>query len=62
MGSGSRTQGGGLSSRNPPKTVFRRKRLNIRVPVFEGTGVRVLNRGVGWTAGTARQGELPTSA
>lgn len=32
-------------------------RLGIRVPVFEGTGDLVLNRGAGWIAGTARPGE-----
>ncbi len=31
-------------------------RLNIRVPVFEGTDELVLNRGSGWIAGTSRPG------
>jgi sortase A len=33
------------------------KRLRIRVPVFEGTDDRILNRGAGWIVGTARPGE-----
>ena len=40
-----------------PLAVLRVSRLNIQVPVFEGTGDLVLNRGVGWIAGTARPGE-----
>jgi hypothetical protein len=60
MGSDSRTEGL-LSSRNPPKAVFSLNKLNIRVPVFDGTVDLVLKRCVGWIAGTARPGE-PTSA
>ena len=44
-----------------PLAVLRMERLNIRVPVFEGTGDLVLNRGVGWIAGTARPGEAGNS-
>ncbi len=33
------------------------ERLKIRAPVFEGTDDLVLNRGVGWIAGTAKPGE-----
>jgi sortase A len=44
-----------------PLGVLRIDRLKIRVPVFEGTGEFVLNRGVGWIAGTARPGEAGNS-
>jgi len=37
--------------------VLRFKRLDLRVPVFEGTDRWTLNRGAGWIAGTARPGE-----
>jgi sortase A len=40
-----------------PLATLRLARLNIRVPVFEGTDELVLNRGVGWISGTARPGE-----
>jgi sortase A len=33
------------------------EKLRLRAAVFEGTGDLVLNRGVGWIAGTARPGE-----
>jgi len=46
-----------LSHTGSPLAVLRIGRLNIRVPVFEGTDELVLNRGVGWIAGTARPGE-----
>jgi len=39
-----------------PLAVLRLDRLRIRVPVFEGTGDLVLNRGAGWITGTARPG------
>jgi sortase A len=40
-----------------PVAMLSLARLNIRVPVFEGTDNLSLNRGVGWVAGTARPGE-----
>lgn len=40
-----------------PLGVISLARLKIRAPVFEGVGDLVLNRGVGWIAGTARPGE-----
>jgi len=40
-----------------PMAVLDIGRLRIRVPVFEGTSDLVLNRGLGWIAGTARPGE-----
>jgi sortase A len=36
--------------------VLELERLGIRVPVFEGTDDRTLNRGAGWIAGTAKPG------
>jgi sortase A len=43
--------------KNSPLAVLRIDRLNIRVPVFEGTDELVLNRGAGWILGTAKPGE-----
>jgi len=40
-----------------PLAVLNIGRLRIRVPVFEGTDDLVLNRGLGWIAGTAKPGE-----
>lgn len=40
-----------------PMAVLRVEKLNLRVPVFEGTDAVVLNRGVGWIDGTAKPGE-----
>lgn len=40
-----------------PLAVVRIERLNIRVPVFDGTNDLALNRGAGWIAGTAKLGE-----
>jgi sortase A len=40
-----------------PLALLRVPRLEIEVPVFEGTDDLVLNRGVGWIAGTASPGE-----
>lgn len=37
--------------------VVRIERLNVRVPVYEGTDALALNRGAGWIAGTAWPGE-----
>jgi sortase A len=37
--------------------VLRFEKLNLRVPVFEGTDDWTLNRGAGWIEGTARPGE-----
>jgi sortase A len=37
--------------------VLRVARVNLRVPVFEGTDEWVLNRGVGWIRGTAKPGQ-----
>ena len=39
-----------------PIAVLRLEKLSVRVPVFEGTDELVLNRGVGWIAGSARPG------
>jgi len=44
-------------SKHLPMAVLDISRLRIRVPVFEGTDDLVLNRGLGWIAGTARPGE-----
>ena len=41
----------------PPVAVVRIEKVDLRVPVFEGTDELTLNRGVGWIAGTARPGE-----
>jgi sortase A len=46
-----------LIHKGAPLAVLSIARLGIRVPVFEGTDELVLNRGVGWIAGTARPGE-----
>jgi sortase A len=40
-----------------PLAVLTINRLNIRVPVFEGTDELVLNRGAGWIVGTAKPGD-----
>jgi sortase A len=40
-----------------PLAVISLARLNIRAPVFEGTDDLILNRGLGWIAGTARPGD-----
>jgi len=40
-----------------PWAVLSIEKLNIRVPVFDGTDDLVLNRGVGWIIGTAKSGE-----
>jgi len=40
-----------------PLAVVSIGKLRIRAPVFEGTSDLILNRGVGWIAGTARPGE-----
>jgi sortase A len=50
-----------LIEKDVPLGVLRLDRLHIRVPVFEGTDDLVLNRGVGWIAGTARPGEAGNS-
>jgi LPXTG-site transpeptidase (sortase) family protein len=42
---------------NLPLAFLRFERLNIRVPVFEGTDPRTLTRGTGWIVGTTRPGE-----
>jgi sortase A len=47
-----------LKKTGTPLAVLRVGRLRIRVPVFEGTGVLVLNRGAGWIPGTAKPGEV----
>ncbi|MCX6627614.1 MAG: class D sortase [Candidatus Solibacter sp.] len=46
-----------LVKKDAPMAVLRIEKLKVRVPVFEGTDDLVLNRGVGWIAGTARPGE-----
>jgi sortase A len=40
-----------------PLAVLTINKLHVRVPIFEGTDELVLNRGLGWIAGTARPGE-----
>ena len=50
-----------LIKKDAPMGVLRLDRLRIRVPIFEGTDELVLNRGVGWIAGTARLGEAGNS-
>ncbi len=45
-----------LLKKDAPMGVLRLDRLRIRVLIFEGTDDLVLNRGVGWIAGTARPG------
>jgi sortase A len=50
-----------LIKKDAPMGVLRLDRLRIRVPIFEGTDELVLNRGVGWIAGTARPGEAGDS-
>ena len=40
-----------------PLAVLRIGKVNMRVPVFEGTNELVLNSGAGWIPGTARPGE-----
>jgi sortase A len=40
-----------------PLGIIRIERLSIRAPIFEGTDDLVLNRGVGWIAGTAKPGD-----
>jgi sortase A len=47
-----------LIKKDLPLAVLRLDRLRIHVPVFEGTDDLVLNRGVGWIAGTAKPGEV----
>lgn len=47
--------------KDAPMGVLRLDRLRIRVPIFEGTDDLVLNRGVGWIAGTARPGAAGNS-
>ena len=46
-----------LSKTDPPLAVLEITRLQIRVPVFDGTDDLTLNRGVGRIIGTARVGE-----
>ena len=50
-----------LIKKDAPMGVLRLDRLRIQVPIFEGTDDLVLNRGVGWIAGTARPGEVGDS-
>jgi len=45
----------------PAIAVVNVPRLNIRVPVLDGTDEVTLNRGVGWIRGTARPGESGNS-
>ncbi len=46
-----------VTRKEAPLAVLSISRLDIRVPVFEGTDEWTLNRGVGWIAGTARPDE-----
>lgn len=41
---------------SPPMAVLQIPKLRLRVPVFDGTDDDVLDRGVGWIAGTASPG------
>jgi sortase A len=45
------------AKRTLPLAVLRLEKLNLRVPVFEGTDNWTLNGGAGWIKGTARPGE-----
>ena len=45
------------AQKGAPLAVLAIPRLNIRVPVIDGTDEFALNRGVGWIAGTARPGQ-----
>lgn len=42
----------------PPLAILRVPKLELEVPVLEGTDEVALNRGVGWITGTARPGEV----
>lgn len=46
-----------LIQKSLPLAVLEFERLNLRVPVFEGTDELTLNRGAGWIIGTARPGD-----
>ena len=50
-----------LVKKDAPLGVLTIEKLKVRVPVFEGTDDLVLNRGVGWIAGTARPGDAGNS-
>ncbi len=47
-----------LGTTGSPLAVLRLDRLDMRVPVFEGTDNLTLNRGAGWIVGTTRPGEM----
>jgi len=47
-----------LAEMDTPLALLKIPRLEIEVPVFEGTNDLVLNRGVGWIEGTALPGEV----
>ena len=51
-----------LTKKDSPLAVLWIEKLKVRVPVFEGTDDLVLNRGVGWIAGTARPGVVDGSS
>jgi len=51
-----------LTKKDSPLAVLWIEKLKVRVPVFEGTDDLVLNRGVGWIAGTARPGAVDGSS
>jgi sortase A len=46
-----------LKMHGTPMGMLGLSKLNLRVPVFEGTSGLILNRGAGWIPGTARPGE-----
>jgi len=46
-----------LTQKGSLLAVLRFERLNLRVPIFEGTDNWTLNRDAGWIAGTTRPGE-----
>jgi sortase A len=46
-----------LTKSDPPLAVLSVNKLNLRVPVFEGTDDVTLNRGAGWIIGTPKPGE-----
>jgi sortase A len=47
--------------KDEPLAVLSIARLQIKAPVFPGTGELVLNRGAGWILGTAKPGEAGNS-
>ncbi len=46
-----------IAEKRPAWAALAIDKLNLRVPVFDGTDDLVLNRGVGWIEGTAKPGD-----